>query len=353
VKVRFTDGGYKRYKTAEFNSLVTQAKYSPAMPEEWSHHRSDSIDNRDDEMKKLHEDIMDAVQRGDFALADTHQKKFKQLSAKYDEIHMLEVKLTDAVNRGDFVKAHEIQGQLKQLKGASADVITPATATGPAKSAGSASDILKTAANKALSGGLAGMSAMVLQVSTLMWMRTLMNYQYRYGGTTVEAAKILYAEGGIPRFYRGIAPALIQGPISRFGDTAANAGVLSLFESNESVRNWPAFAKTMFSSACAASMRIALVPVDTVKTMMQVEGKEGLAKLGAKFKAGGVPVLFHGALATSAATFVGHYPWFTVFNTLNDLIPKYTETPRSLGATQQSASAPRSHLILSLTRFAW
>lgn len=141
----------------------------------------------------------------------------------------------------------------------------------------------------------------------------------------------MYAEGGIPRFYRGIAPALIQGPISRFGDTAANAGVLSLFESNESVRNWPAFAKTMFSSACAASMRIVLVPVDTVKTMMQVEGKEGLTKLQAKFKTGGVPVLFHGALATSAATFVGHYPWFTVFNTLNDAIPKYTETHKKLG----------------------
>ena len=29
---------------------------------------------------------------------------------------------------------------------------------------------------------------------------------------------------GIPRFYRGLVPALLQGPLSRFGDTAANTG---------------------------------------------------------------------------------------------------------------------------------
>jgi hypothetical protein len=52
------------------------------------------------------------------------------------------------------------------------------------------------------------------------------NYQYRYGTTTTQALKTLYKEGGIPRFYRGLLPALLQGPLSRFGDTAANAGRL-------------------------------------------------------------------------------------------------------------------------------
>lgn len=41
----------------------------------------------------------------------------------------------------------------------------------------------------------------------------------------------------------------------------------------------------------------------------QVEGKSGLPKLAAKVRAGGPTVLYHGALAASAATFVGHYPW--------------------------------------------
>eukprot|EP00439_Symbiodinium_sp_Y106_P035920 s4804_g4.t1 len=81
------------------------------------------------------------------------------------------------------------------------------------------------ASKKALSGGLAGMGAQAINVLTLMWMRTIMNYQYR--GTFMSVAKTLYADGGIPRFYRGLAPGLIQAPVSRFGDTAANDGALA------------------------------------------------------------------------------------------------------------------------------
>ena len=47
-----------------------------------------------------------------------------------------------------------------------------------------------------------------------------------------------------------------------------------------------------------------------VVVTVQVEGKNGFPALVAKVKTGGVPVLYHGALAASAATFVGHYPWF-------------------------------------------
>ena len=37
------------------------------------------------------------------------------------------------------------------------------------------------ALNRAIGGGLSGSAAMVMQVSSLMWLRTTMNYQYRYG----------------------------------------------------------------------------------------------------------------------------------------------------------------------------
>jgi hypothetical protein len=49
-----------------------------------------------------------------------------------------------------------------------------------------------------------------------------MNYQYRFGMTTTEAIQKLFHDGGVRRFYSGISAALIQGPVSRFGDTAAN-----------------------------------------------------------------------------------------------------------------------------------
>ena len=57
-----------------------------------------------------------------------------------------------------------------------------------------------------------------------MWMRTVMNYQHANGLSTMEAISTLYAEGGLARLYQGWQAALLQAPISRFGDTAANAG---------------------------------------------------------------------------------------------------------------------------------
>ena len=83
--------------------------------------------------------------------------------------------------------------------------------------------ILAKASGKAMEGGMAGASAAAVQVLSLMWLRTAMNYQYRYGTSTSQALSLLYKEGGIPRLYQGLPFALVQGPMSRFGDTAANA----------------------------------------------------------------------------------------------------------------------------------
>ena len=125
---------------------------------------------------------------------------------------------------------------------------------------------------------------MVLQVLTLMPLRTVMNYQYRYGTTTTQAAKTLYADGGWTRYYQGLTAALVQGPVSRFGDTAANQGVLALLASNSYMRNLPTFIQTAFASLVAASFRIVLTPVDTVKTTLQTDGKAGWAILRSRVR---------------------------------------------------------------------
>lgn len=75
--------------------------------------------------------------------------------------------------------------------------------------------ILAKAGKASLGGGTSGAAAAVVQVLSLMWLRTTMNYQYRNGGSTVEALKVLWAEGGLSRFYRGVSFALVQGPLSR------------------------------------------------------------------------------------------------------------------------------------------
>ena len=128
--------------------------------------------------------------------------------------------------------------------------------------------IVQKAARRAGEGGIAGAAAMGINVCSLMWMRTTINYQYRYGTSTMQAFRTLYADGGIPRFYRGLIPALLQGPLSRFGDTAANTGTLALLDAYETTEKLPVAAKTVAASVGAALFRILLMPVDTVKTTM-------------------------------------------------------------------------------------
>lgn len=189
----------------------------------------------------------------------------------------------------------------------------------------------------------------------------------------------------------------------RFGDTAANAGTLSLLEGMASTSGLPLGVKTMAASVMAGLFRIALMPIDTLKTIMQardveevagsrgevvdnqqgqqragcfsaviqpcrrrlvalarsrlhnsysvlacrmhacmqVEGASGVASLRAKVAARGPTALYHGALAASAATFVGHYPWFATVRPW----PPHPMCARRAGSTCSSI-VPR----LSMTR---
>eukprot|EP00956_Cyclotella_meneghiniana_P025310 scaffold52620_cov22-Cyclotella_meneghiniana.AAC.1 len=106
-------------------------------------------------------------------------------------------------------------------------------------------EIIDKAAKSAVRGGTAGAVAMGLNVGALMWMRTTVNYQYRNGTSFPVALRTLYADGGIPRFYRGVLPALVQGPLSRFGDTAANTGMLTLMDSLEVTKDLNVAYKTV------------------------------------------------------------------------------------------------------------
>jgi len=176
------------------------------------------------------------------------------------------------------------------------------------------SPIFRKAAKKAIGGGVSGAIAGVMQVITLMWLRTTMNYQYRYGGGIRPAMKALYAQGGIPRFYQGVQFAIFQTPLSRFGDTAANTGVLELLALTTWGVDLPIGIKTAMASAAGSLWRIAITPLDTLKTTLQVEGKEAYKQLADKVKCDGPTVLYQGALANALASFVGSYPWFFAFN---------------------------------------
>lgn len=120
---------------------------------------------------------------------------------------------------------------------------------------------------------------------------------------------------------QGLPFAIIQGPLTRFGDTASNIGVLALLESIPETSSLPLPLKTAAGSIAAGAWRIFLMPLDTSKTAMQVEGKDGLARLVEKVAENGPSPLYQGAVASAAATAAGHYPWFLTYNFLNDALP--------------------------------
>ncbi|KAJ6558255.1 mitochondrial carrier [Mycena capillaripes] len=182
----------------------------------------------------------------------------------------------------------------------------------------------------ALGGGLSGAAAMVIQVLTLMPLRTVMNYQYRYGTSMSQAIRTLYEDGGWTRYYQGMTAALVQGPISRFGDTFWNEGMMELLNSNPYFENMWSVAKTVFASLAAALFRMIYTPIDTVKTTLQTQGKSGIPILKARVKMYGIGSLWYGAFATAAATFAGHYPWFATLNYLEETLPEATTTLEKL-----------------------
>jgi hypothetical protein len=177
---------------------------------------------------------------------------------------------------------------------------------------------------KAAKSGTAGATAMAIQVGSLMWMRTTMNYQFKNGGGFLPTLKILYQEGGIVRFYRGIVPALVIGPISRFGDTAANMLATTLFKNHPELTHLPIFVQTSLGSLLAGFWRLSTLPVDAWKTSKQVYGDGGLKILITKYKQQGIPAFYQGGIASALATMAGHYPWFVTNNYLEHYLPRYS-----------------------------
>jgi len=182
----------------------------------------------------------------------------------------------------------------------------------------SITNILKKSAKT----GTSGASAMVIQVSSLMWLRTTMNYQFKNGGSFPNALKTLYGQGGIVRFYRGYLPALMVGPLSRFGDTGMNE--LSKLAFNRYSPDAPIFIQTSVASVMAGMWRLTTTPIDTWKTTKQVHGERGIEVLKGKMRTMGPIALYQGAFAASLATVVGHYPWYLTFNYMNEYLPKYS-----------------------------
>ncbi|EGB04047.1 hypothetical protein AURANDRAFT_33255 [Aureococcus anophagefferens] len=180
---------------------------------------------------------------------------------------------------------------------------------------------------EAFTGGITGSIAGVAQVLMFMWLRTAMNYQYRHGGSLRAVLLVLWEDGGVRRLYRGLPFAILQGPLTRFGSAAANTLVLGLRDTDAfGLGKYPIYVVTMLGSLLTTCYRCVLMPIDTLKTVSQVDGCYGFnAVTRHAFAHGNISILYTGAYAMAASTFMGHYPWFLTFNVLNVLYPKHNK----------------------------
>lgn len=326
IKVRYADGGYKRFSCAEFAALVKHSDDLPSVRDvdvaplpldmlddaDFSQQGSQEQRSRDMEEARVRQAISRADDASDPGEAEGARRALRALRRRWEVTDLERAALQEAVQRKDFLRAHEIQKRIDAL-----EVAAPVRRGAE----DSATALLGESLRHALGGGATGAAAMAVQVTTLMWLRTTLYYQYRHGSSTLEALRTLHAQGGVLRFYKGFPLALLQGPLCRFGDTAANTGVMAFLGSHDATRDLPLVAKTLASASVASSWKIMLMPIDTIKTMMQVEGTQGISKLRAKCSRHGLSVLYHGTLGLFGSAFIGHYCWYGTYNAADQVVP--------------------------------
>lgn len=185
---------------------------------------------------------------------------------------------------------------------------------------------MQTANEIALRNGLYGAVAGSVQVISLMWLRTIVNYQYRYGVSTLEAIHHLYKEGGIARFYRGMPFALLQNPLMKFGAVAANEGSKVLVSQCLGGTDPSPALTSSLGTIFSILWKLFLVPIETVKTVLQVDGSAGLARLMEEIYAGNIQRLYRGSWETILSTTFSHYPWFYVHNLLDQRLQRSADS---------------------------
>ena len=110
--------------------------------------------------------------------------------------------------------------------------------------------------------------------------------------------------------------ALLQAPLSRFGDTAMNAGVAALLEDTNL-----SLAEKTFAGSCGAGLwRIGIMPIDTLKSSLQVNGANGIGIIRDRMKVEGIRTFYNGSILV--VFLMGHFHWFYTYNFLNEKFPR-------------------------------
>lgn len=182
---------------------------------------------------------------------------------------------------------------------------------------------LYSSCRKAVESGVAGSQAMMVNVTTLMWLNTIVNYQYYHGTHMKDSIETLYRNGGIRRFYTGFIPTLMHGSTSRFCDFYSHSLSKHICQECLSVSTDSTLNSVILSAGISSGFRSILTPLETVKLIYQIDGNNATDKIKKKIKAHGLKNMWSGSGAVMTANFFGYIPWFYTFETLDKNLPKY------------------------------
>ena len=166
-----------------------------------------------------------------------------------------------------------------------------------------------------------GLGSGCVQVTSFLWLKTLNNYQYKHGYNTIQAFKLLYNDGKILRFYRGYIPAIITASTCKIGDLTGY-----YFVNNNSNQHLNNLEKNTIIASVSSLTRFIIMPVDTLDTFLQIEGKRGFLLLRTKIKTHGIPVLYYGCTMWLSTNFISSFCWFGTYDILNTYFKNNSNT---------------------------
>jgi len=129
--------------------------------------------------------------------------------------------------------------------------------------------------------------------------------------------------------YQGVGFALIQAPMAKFFATAANDGMQALLACFDISRSWGIGTQTFLASIVVGCFRMVLMPIDTCKVVLQVDGKQGFRGLLRRVQSGNFGVLYQGAIVNSISSAMSNFPWFFIYNLLskNEFVMNLIQSP--------------------------
>lgn len=182
-------------------------------------------------------------------------------------------------------------------------------------------DDLRATVGRAANTGRDGALISLACVSVIYPLATISSLQRLQGNSFGAAVRELHQQGGLPRFYKGLAPSVVGVMLGRF---CAAAGDLTATEVLE--KKYPQFKNpascALLGGMIAVALYCPLIPLETLAATARSSGGEGVRKLGQLVLKEGAKPLYNGLQDTLVESLVDHVVWYGAKHVLDTALPE-------------------------------